>query len=164
MLQLNMGKNAAARVEGDLTDVAETFYVKQHASDPTKVLVWAPQFGISEPDAQEYSATNLIIAFAGEGDDRVYFSTPDGYGGTPFSVTSNVKLEIHGDAGNDIVVGTLGTGSALLEGGAGDDTLTGGGGDDTIFGGTGTDTLKGLGGKDWLIGDGDHERSTSSTA
>jgi Ca2+-binding RTX toxin-like protein/outer membrane protein OmpA-like peptidoglycan-associated protein len=148
VLQLNMGKNAASRTEGNLEDIGETFFVKQ-GSDANHVKVWSPTpgIGVDEAHAQEYEATNLILAFGGEGNDTINFS----------GVTSAVKLEVYGDVGNDIIVGTSGSGAALIIGGAGDDTLTGGGGDDTIFGETGVDKLWGGAGKDWLFGDGDHE-------
>ncbi|MGH8429725.1 MAG: hypothetical protein ACREUF_04905, partial [Solimonas sp.] len=146
VLQLNIGTNAPARVEGDLSDVGETIFVKQ-GSDATHVKVWAPQFGVDESEAQEYEASNLIVAFGGEGDDTIDFHL----------VTSGVKLEIYGDAGDDTIIGTAGNGAAFLVGGSGDDELTGGGGGDTLFGGTGLDTLFGGAGNDWLSGDGDHE-------
>ena len=145
-LQLNIGKNAAARIEGDLSDGKEVIHVSQ-GSDADHVKVWAPQFGIPSSKAQEYRATSSIIAFAGEGDDEIYFS----------NVTSDVKLEIYGEAGDDTIVGTSGNGAALLVGGSGDDNLTGGGGDDTLFGGAGSDHLWGKGSNDWLFGDGDHK-------
>ena len=40
VLQLNIGKNASARIEGDLSDVGETIYVGQ-GSDADHVKVWA---------------------------------------------------------------------------------------------------------------------------
>src|SRR5262249_4648723 len=95
VLQLNMGPNAASRTEGNLEDIGETFFVKQ-GSDANHVKVWSPTFGVDETHAQEYEATNLILAFGGEGNDTINFS----------GMTSAVKLEVYGDVGNDIIVGT----------------------------------------------------------
>lgn len=147
VLQLNIGKNAAQRVEGDLSDFGEIIHVTQ-GSDADHVYVWSDELGVSFDDKQEYLASKLILAYGGEGDDTIDLS----------GVTSGVKYEIYGDAGGDtITAGTTGTGAALLVGGAGDDTLTGGKGGDTLIGGTGSDTLWGKDGNDWLIGDGDEE-------
>ena len=146
VLQLNIGKNAASRIEGNFDDVAEEFFIK--AGDPGHVLVWAPQFGVSESEAQEYEASK-IVAFAGDSNDKIIFKNTNG----PVAV----GVELYGDAGNDTLDVSAITGAAFLVGGADTDTLTGGSGGDTLFGGTGTDFLWGGGGNDWLIGDGDHE-------
>jgi len=86
-------------------------------------------------------------AFGGAGDDFL-IDTPltslsQGYGSTAWvdaSGHSNLD-ELHGDAGNDVLV--AGAGNAYLDGGADNDQLYAGAGDDTLVGGTGNDLLSG---------------------
>jgi Ca2+-binding RTX toxin-like protein len=143
VLQLNMGKFADQRVEGDKSDGDEVFKVKQ-GSDATHVLVWAPSLGIDENKAQEYEVTTRIIALGGEGNDTIDLSL----------VTGNYAYELEGNAGDDVIKVGSGTGAARILGGAGDDSLEGGGGNDSIFGEGGADTMRGGGGNDWLLGEG----------
>lgn len=142
VLQLNMGKFADQRIEGDLSDLPEEFHVKQDGSG--HVLVWAPSLGVDFSEAQEYEVSKLILALGGEGDDIIDLS----------GVTDNLKYELEGNVGNDTIKVGSGNGAARILGGSGNDDLWGGGGDDTIFGEAGDDTIHGGSGKDWLFGDG----------
>jgi len=72
-----------------------------------------------------------------------------------------VPATLHGDDGNDSIVG--GSGNDLLYGDAGIDSLSGGAGNDVVhggndadylYGGVGDDVLIGGAGQDWLFGDG----------
>ena len=64
-----------------------------------------------------------------------------GAGGDNLNAASAKKaITIHGNAGNDTIVGSTAAANTL-EGGAGNDSLTGGGKADTIDGGEGTDTF-----------------------
>ncbi|MES2992163.1 MAG: OmpA family protein [Pseudomonadota bacterium] len=142
VLQLNMGKFSEQRIEGDRSDLAEEFHVKQDGAG--HVLVWAPSLGVDESEAQSYAVSKLILALGGEGNDTIDLHL----------VTDDLRFELEGNAGDDIILAGTGIGAARILGGAGNDTLTGGNGDDDIFGETGNDTIEGLGGHDWLFGDG----------
>ncbi|MCX7893546.1 MAG: PA14 domain-containing protein, partial [Burkholderiales bacterium] len=140
-LQLNMGTLAAKRLEGDITDKAEQFFVKQDGAGYVKV--WSPTFGVSEGMAQRYKATNKIIALGGEGDDVIDLS----------GVTdAAIEFEVEGGNGNDTI--KLGAGKGKVKGGAGDDQIWGSDGDDIIFGEGGNDWIDAKGGNDLVFGDG----------
>jgi outer membrane protein OmpA-like peptidoglycan-associated protein/Ca2+-binding RTX toxin-like protein len=149
VLQLNMGKFAEQRVEGDLSDGDEHFIVKQ-GDDPGEVKVWSSlvdfdgEGDYDASEAQTYSATKLILALGGAGNDTIDLS----------GVTDDIDFELEGNDGDDIISAGSGKGKARILGGAGKDTLTGGGGADTIFGETGDDIIDGMGGRDWIFGDG----------
>ncbi|QSA97859.1 OmpA family protein [Methylococcus sp. EFPC2] len=148
VLQLNLGKFAEQRVEGDLSDGDETFIVKQ-GNDASHVKVWSTLVdfdgdGYEDSEAQTYEATKLILALAGDGKDKVDLS----------GVTADIDFDLEGGSGDDELSAGSGKGKAYILGGAGKDVLTGGGGADTIFGEAGDDVLDGKGGRDWLFGDG----------
>jgi len=85
--------------------------------------------------------------------------TPDGNGGTTFTLVAepgqvlrggNGNNTLTGAAGNDVISG--GNGNDILNGGRGHDTLTGGNGNDSLDGGIGSDDLSGGNGDDALLG------------
>ena len=67
----------------------------------------------------------------------------------------NLPTELHGGAGNDVLLG--GSGDDQLFGDDGNDKLGGNGGDDNLFGGNGMDTLNGSCGDDLLMGGADDD-------
>ena len=148
VLQLNMGKFADQRIEGDLSDGDDHFIVTQ--KNTSEVWVWSTLVDFDgdgeydEDEAQSYEATSLILALGGEGDDIIDLS----------GVTANLAYELEGNSGDDVIKAGSGTGAARILGGAGNDELHGGAGDDTIFGEAGDDVLYGGAGDDWLLGDG----------
>jgi Ca2+-binding RTX toxin-like protein len=79
-----------------------------------------------------FKPTGRIIAFGQAGDDLI-------------SVSSAIRLtaELHGGAGNDLLLG--GGGDNILVGGAGDDILIGSGNHNVLIGGVGSDLLIGMG-------------------
>jgi hypothetical protein len=87
VLQLNMGKFADLRLEGDDRDIAETFTVTQ-GSSANKVNVTA--FGYT----QEYSVSSQIIALGGDGNDIIDLSG---------ITNSAITYDIEGGAGNDTI-------------------------------------------------------------
>jgi Ca2+-binding RTX toxin-like protein len=129
-LLLNIGPNAAQRLNGDTRDIGETIYVKS-VSD-TEVLVWNGTT-VRESDAQSYKigANNVIVGFGGAGNDLIDLS----------QVTHNIHFDLDGNEGDDTLLGTQAGGT--MRGGMGNDTLTGGDGIDLIIGGEGNDTLYG---------------------
>jgi Ca2+-binding RTX toxin-like protein len=97
------------------------------------------------------SKVDLVRISSGGGNDRIS------------GLRADVRLEINGEAGNDLIIG--GTLNDTLAGGAGrdnlygrdgDDTLNGDDGNDGLVGGAGDDTLADTAGDDRMIGgDGD---------
>lgn len=136
-LQLNAGPNAKDRLEGDDSDIAETFDVDQ-GSSPNKVDVTA--FGYT----QTYSINSPIIALGGDGDDVFDFS----------DITNPaITYEIEGGGGNDTIILPANAGRAVIDAGPGDDTIVSGAGNDVIIGGAGNDTIDAGGGNDIVFAD-----------
>jgi|GEM_PF-6918000 len=144
VLQLNLGANAAQRIEGSLDgDSGEKFYVKQ-GSDASHVKVWAPDLGVSEAMAQEYECTKEIIAKGGKGNDIIDCS----------GVTSDINYDLEDPAGDNLIKAGTGHSHATLVGGSGDDTLWGDNGGDIIVGGPGHNEIHALGGNNIILGNG----------
>ncbi|MHC1764378.1 MAG: hypothetical protein AB9869_08735 [Verrucomicrobiia bacterium] len=131
-LTLNIGPNAAGRIQGNTTDIAETIHAKTLADGV--VAVWSDQFGVAEGIAatNPFTGISKIVAIGGAGDDVIDLS----------GVNGSVQAEIQGGDGNDTITG-----------GGGDDTLFGDAGTDTIHGGAGADEIHGGLGGDFLYGD-----------
>src|SRR5207253_146918 len=85
------------------------------------------------------SAFQRIVVFGLEGNDTIIVDS---------RITK--PAELHGNAGNDALVG--GSRNDALFGEEGNDYLSGGGGNDLLLGGTGNDRLFGGAGRDVLIG------------
>ncbi len=143
MLQINIGKFADKRLEGNDQDIAEHIVVTQDGAG--KVKVYAPNLDVSEAEAQRYdlradgSNPPRSIVLGGDGDDIIDLS----------GITdAGVIYEIDGGGGNDTII--LGAGRGIVRGGEGDDIITGSQGDDIIYGEGGVDRILGLGGNDDL--------------
>lgn len=134
VLQLNMGKFAGSRFEGDESDTAETFTVSGTAGDLS-----VTSFGVT----QHYEG-NKIIIIGGEGDDIIDLS-----GITDASIT----YEIEGGVGNDTIILNENAGAAIIKGGSGDDTIISGAGADMIWGEAGSDVINAGGGNDLIFAD-----------
>jgi len=134
VLLLNMGPNAEARYQGDLSDGNETFTLTQAGSAASPGDITVTAFGYS----QTYENVERIVAWGGEGNDTID-------AGGVF-----VPVALHGGGGNDKLTGGAGDDRILGEGG--DDELAGGGGADRLDGGLGGDTLRGDAGDDELLG------------
>lgn len=78
---------------------------------------------------------NRVVVNAGDLQDRI-------------TKNANVRGELNGGDGNDVIIGGPTPGSNVLTGGNGDDTITGGTGADSLTGGPGKDTITGGGGVD----------------
>jgi Ca2+-binding RTX toxin-like protein len=137
-LLLNIGPNAAQRLNGDTRDLGETIYVRS-ISD-TEVEIWNGTT-VKEGDAQRYKVTNGIFGYGGEGNDIIDLS----------QVTHNIVYTLEGGVGDDTIKGSAGGGS--MKGDVGNDTLIGGSGIDFIYGGEGNDSIVGGAGNDFLFGD-----------
>jgi Ca2+-binding RTX toxin-like protein len=140
VLQLNIGKFAEDRLEGDTSDLAEEIFVAQQGSGFVKV--WSPTFGIDEARAQVYRASTRILALGGEGDDVIDLSRVSDAG---------IRFEIEGGAGDDLI--RLGAGPGTVRGGAGDDRIHGSDSADLLWGDAGADWIDGRGGNDLIFGD-----------
>lgn len=139
-LTLNIGPNAASRLNGNVSDIAETIHVEMDGSD---VIVWSDELGRSKLTAglTPFSGVTKIIADGGLGNDVIDLS----------GVSSAIKAEIRGGDGDDKITG--GAGADMLFGDAGDDIILGGKGNDEIYGGLGVDKLKGEDDEDKLFGE-----------
>jgi Ca2+-binding RTX toxin-like protein len=131
-LQLNIGENAHLRNFLFTDDVAEDYNIYT-GSAPGSVVVEA--FGRS----QIYTGVTRIVGNAGQGNDKIVISK---------DIT--IPVELHGGAGNDLLIG--GSGNDALYGDAGDDDLRGGLGNDSLDGGTDRDSVRGDAGDDVLRG------------
>ena len=142
-LLLNIGPNAASRLNGDTRDIGESIFVKSVEGSNNEVLVWG--MGINEGDAQKYrlGANKLIVAYGGAGNDLINLSG--------VSAASGIRYLVEGGDGDDTIYGTQAGGT--MRGDAGNDRLFGGDGVDIIFGGEGNDFIRGGGGADYLFGD-----------
>ena len=92
-------------------------------------------------DLAGVSQTVLTIA-GGEGHDTLDASA---------GVLGSVRLRLNGDAGNDLILGSVN--DDTIDGGDGRDTLLGGSGNDTLFGGADNDAINGQAGDDSVTGD-----------
>ena len=142
-LTLNIGPNAAGRMQGDVTDGDETIHAKT-LGDGT-VAVWSDQFNVAEALASTnpFTGVHKIVVNGGQGNDVIDLSG--------VAAADGVTVEAHGGAGNDTITG--GDGDDKLFGDDGNDTIHGGDGVDVIHGGTGDDHLFGDAGADELRGD-----------
>lgn len=140
VLTLNIGPNAASRLNGNVSDIAETIHVEMDGSD---VIVWSDELGRSKTTAllTPFSGVTKIIADGGLGNDVIDLS----------KVSSGIKAEIRGGDGDDQITG--GEAADMLFGDAGDDIVLGGKGNDEIYGGLGIDKLKGEDDEDKLFGE-----------
>jgi putative intracellular protease/amidase len=132
---------------GDLmvqgTSAADTIYIWS-GSAANQVFVWMN--GVSH-GAHTIAPGGHVKVFGGEGNDQIYASD------------ARYAVEIHGEAGHDLITGGLaddlllgGDGVDRLWGGPGDDFISGGAGQDLLFGREGNDVLVGGDGNDYLEG------------
>src|SRR5207247_8000755 len=169
VLTLNLGPNAASRINGDASDGNEYIKLSMDGGD-----VVVDQFKVGGTDGTDgtdqspvqvkgfgrFSGVHKIIVDGGAGNDTIDLS----------GVSSSIDVTVHGGAGNDHIIGGDGndtifgdTGDDTLEGGKGNDTISGGDGDDVIMGGMGDDTLMGDAGVDTITG-GDGKNTLSGGA
>ncbi|MFJ5266728.1 calcium-binding protein [Streptomyces sp. NPDC088387] len=78
-------------------------------------------------------ASDTVVVNAGDGNDTI-------------TKTGNVRGDLKGESGNDVINGGPSPGSNILNGGTGTDTLNGGATFDLLIGGPGADRLSGGGG------------------
>jgi Ca2+-binding RTX toxin-like protein len=137
-------------------------------------------------DDEIYSMGTASLAYGGAGNDLIHANSAYGgvgndtllvgsvfYSDAITLTTIGVDSHLHGDSGDDVLFGFVGSGSSLLTvhlyGGTGNDTiygdLAGSGaqqgdwitalddGDDLIFGGQGNDLVWGGYGNDWIEGE-----------
>ncbi|MEI5522080.1 calcium-binding protein [Streptomyces brasiliscabiei] len=82
--------------------------------------------------------SDTVVVNAGDGNDII-------------TKTGNVRGELKGESGNDVINGGPSPGSNILNGGTGNDTLNGGVTFDMLVGGPGADRLSGGGGTTDLV-------------
>jgi Ca2+-binding RTX toxin-like protein len=147
VLQLNMGPNAKDRLNGDVSDGNEEFFVRNLGGGDVKV--WSTKLGVGDSPGQVYHGVTHIVGLGGQGDDKIHLLDFDG---------SGITGDFDGGVGDDYIAfegssaSTSAPGSRIV-GGLGNDTLIGGDANDVIIGGQGSDTIEGGGGHDILFGD-----------
>ncbi|MAE66420.1 MAG: hypothetical protein CMJ18_19295, partial [Phycisphaeraceae bacterium] len=160
-LTVNIGPNAAARVNGNLDDVDDNIYIRPgNAPDEVRVAYFDEQ--------QTYTGVTSIYVEGGAGADMITVdddvSLPvELWGGFNPAVNPGMTDDsvdhltagrgdaiLHGNGGNDVLVSL--DGNDKLFGEEGDDSLSSGRGNDTLEGGVGMDTLDGGVGEDDLFG------------
>src|SRR5262249_9610998 len=109
-LLINIGDNAANRLQGNIVDGNETFTISGNHS---KVDVTFQDTIQNRTFTQSFYGITRVIGFAGKGNDNVDLSGLD----------DSVDVEFHGGDGNDTIKG--GKGRNLLYGDEGDDLLEG---------------------------------------
>jgi Ca2+-binding RTX toxin-like protein len=117
-LTLNLGPNAASRLNGDTSDGNEHLVVGMDGSDvviSSFTVNGVDQSPVEVKGFGRFSGVHKIIVDGGAGDDVIDLS----------GVSSSIAVTMHGGAGNDV--------------------LTGGQGNDTIFGDAGDDEIHGSG-------------------
>jgi Ca2+-binding RTX toxin-like protein len=141
-LQLNMGEMAEMRLNGNVSDSAETFEVRSAGAGKIEV---GTALGTGVTFWQKYDTPDTIIVQGGAGNDTIDFS----------GLTSQaIHFEIDGGAGNDtIILGGNSSSTSVVTGGSGDDFIVGSAGADVLIGGVGNDAIFGEGGNDQLFGD-----------
>jgi Ca2+-binding RTX toxin-like protein len=140
VLRLNMGPNAASRLNRNPIDDDEIFTVEHQSGSSGNETLLISAFDTRE----EHSGVSKIVANGGEKDDIIELKdnvlTPAELAG------GNGDDLVTGGSGNDSLEG--GNGFDLLDGRGGNDTLRGGADDDWLIGGAGADTLDGGDGDD----------------
>ena len=143
-LTLNVGPNAAARLNGNTSDGAESITATMDGGDVVISSFSVDGNSESVPEIKgfgRFSGVHKIVVDGGAGDDVIDLS----------GIDSSITIDMHGGAGNDTLSG--GAGDDTISGDAGNDIISGGGGADTISGGDGNDQIDGGAGNDTLSGD-----------
>jgi Ca2+-binding RTX toxin-like protein len=140
VLRLNMGPNAASRLNRNPIDDDEIFTVEHQSGSSGNETLLISAFDTRE----EHKGVKKIVANGGEKDDIIELKdnvlTPAELAG------GNGDDLVTGGRGNDSLEG--GNGFDLLDGRGGNDTLRGGADDDWLIGGAGADTFDGGDGDD----------------
>src|SRR5262249_17887699 len=123
-LTLNIGPNAAGRIQGDTRDTNEEIHAE--TLSPGVVAVWSDQVHVTKAIAETnpFTGVNKIVVMGGAGVDTIDLSQVHAGDGVTASISG-------GDA-NDVITG-----------GGGADEITGDDGDDVINAGDGNDTVRG---------------------
>ena len=130
------------------------------------LMIWNNGDGSDFMEGGSGTDTVQVNGADGAGDDfsvspngaRVRFQR-DNLGLFTLDIGTTENLDVNGQGGNDIIVGSIGLAGLIgldLDGGEGNDLLIGGDGSDVLRGGAGNDTLLGQKGNDIVLGqDGD---------
>jgi Ca2+-binding RTX toxin-like protein len=132
-LQLNMGDLADQRLNGDTSDIGETFTLTDIGNGITVV---------SGNSSQTFYDIDTVVIRGGEGDDTITLAND-----------SDLAFDIEGGVGNDVIDVSGTSGQVIVRGNAGDDEIYTGSGADRIWGDEGNDTINAGGGVDWVFGD-----------
>ncbi len=143
-LTLNVGPNAAARLNGNTSDANENIVLTMDGSDvvvSSFTVNGADQHPVDIKGFGRFAGVHNIVIDGGSGNDTLDLT----------GISSSIAITMHGGVGNDVLKG--GGGADTIFGDAGNDEIHGGGGIDTISGGDDNDTIYGDAGNDILMGD-----------
>ncbi|MFD9112943.1 calcium-binding protein [Streptomyces bottropensis] len=130
----NVVVNAAAGRTNNITvSLSGTNVVIQDTSDTLTAGTGCSLQGNGSVACPVSLNSDTVVVNAGDGNDII-------------TKTGNVRGELKGESGNDVINGGPSPGSNILNGGTGNDTLNGGVTFDLLIGGTGADRLSGGGG------------------
>ena len=118
-------------------------------NDPTAILVRVTTDGVTTRVAYTKERAGAVLQVSGgDGNDLITVDESRG--------TISVPLELHGNAGNDTIIGS--SNADTIYGNQGNDLLWGCDGNDSISGGIGDDTIRGLAGDDTLDGNSGNDK------
>ncbi|KFF98969.1 calcium-binding protein [Streptomyces scabiei] len=130
----NVVVNAAAGRANNITvSLSGSNVVIQDTSDTLSAGVGCSLQGNGSVACPVNLNNDTVVVNAGDGNDII-------------TKTGNVRGDLKGESGNDVINGGPSPGSNILNGGTGNDTLNGGVTFDLLIGGTGADRLSGGGG------------------
>ncbi|MDW8808707.1 calcium-binding protein [Streptomyces scabiei] len=130
----NVVVNAAAgRANNIRISLSGSTVVIQDTSDTLTAGVGCSVQGNGTVACPVNLGSDTVVVNAGDGNDII-------------TKTGNIRGDMRGESGNDVINGGPSPGSNILNGGAGNDTLNGGVTFDLLIGGTGADRLSGGGG------------------
>jgi Ca2+-binding RTX toxin-like protein len=130
----NVVVNAAAGRANNITvSLSGSSVVIQDTSDTLTAGVGCSVQGNGSVSCPVNLNNDTVVVNAGDGNDII-------------TKTGNVRGDLRGESGNDVINGGPSPGSNILNGGTGNDTLNGGVTFDLLIGGTGADRLSGGGG------------------
>ncbi|MFE7767511.1 calcium-binding protein [Streptomyces sp. NPDC057438] len=130
----NVVVNAAAGRANNITvGLSGSNVVIQDTSDTLTAGVGCSVQGNGSVACPVNLGSDTVVVNAGDGNDII-------------TKTGNVRGDLKGESGNDVINGGPSPGSNILNGGPGNDTLNGGVTFDLLIGGTGADRLSGGGG------------------
>jgi uncharacterized delta-60 repeat protein len=144
------------QADGKIVDSAGSARIERRLSKPDGNMPIEGSVSLTADGVLHYTGgtrgADTAVCIGGYGSD--FFSMNVGYSGYRFPSTSIKRIEMRGNAGDDLLIvdDYDHPVPALIDGGEGDDLVAGGTGNDHLIGGAGDDQLYGFAGDDTLDG------------